>query len=174
MATLFLAKSVSFDWPGGVPDSRLAPRTIQRAAQRGCVALAAPADHSGGTVADFHGLPNPRASSIVGGKCKLVTTPSQSNRSALDARACSQRQPRNATAGADSDPQNEPGHHRREPITQEMPPGPIWQNSDITKTNVPVDPVGTAGMSIRNQGWANGTPVGDQARIDTRQRLRRL
>jgi hypothetical protein len=41
MATPSLAKSVSFYQPGDVPDFR----------------LIAAADHSGGTVADFHGLP---------------------------------------------------------------------------------------------------------------------
>jgi hypothetical protein len=43
IATLFLAKSGSFVCLGYVPDFRLS--------------LSRRADHSGGTVADFHGLP---------------------------------------------------------------------------------------------------------------------
>src|SRR5579864_8340424 len=63
IAKLFLAKSIGFDWREYIPDSRrpLYPENspvVVRMGQRR-------ADHSGGTVADFHGLPDARASSIV-------------------------------------------------------------------------------------------------------------
>src|SRR6185437_35368 len=64
IAAPFLAKDVGFAWHRYIPD-------FQRPFTRR-------ADHSGGTVADFHGLPDARASSIVAGESMLHLTWCQS------------------------------------------------------------------------------------------------